>query len=317
MASFDPPLRPRNGRVLHVLTFTRISSVHQDARSNDDQKAYCQRHLLAHYDGPVEWQVLSGQGSGEYLDRKELRQAEEMVEAGRFDVVIVEDLARICRRSRAFDFCELCEDNACRLVAINDHIDTGKEDWRLNAAFATIRHEMYNRDTSKRIKRTLRNRFTQGGVFQCEVFGYVKPNGAKTDADVRKDPDAQPIFEEWFRLLESGASYAEVADWLNGNGVAVGRYCRAKRWTGPMVRRVTFNPILKGERQRNRKEAKRVNKTGRRRAVDAPPDQLLTRHCPHLMFISPARYDRVGCTGGPTSGPSRPAGRCARRRRWR
>jgi hypothetical protein len=216
-----------------------------------------------------------------------------MVESGGIDVVIVEDLARICRRSRAFDFCEACEDNNCRLIAINDHIDTGKEDWRLHASFAAIRHEMYNQDTSKRIKRTLRNRFTQGGVFQCEIYGYHKPRDAKCDADVRKNPAAEPVYDEWFRMLENGASYAEVADWLHQQGVPPGPYCRAKRWTGPMVRRITFNPILKGERQRNRKEARRINKTGHRRSVDAAPDKLLTRHCPHLAFIEPDRYDRV------------------------
>ncbi|HEY7427203.1 MAG TPA: recombinase family protein [Gemmataceae bacterium] len=120
MASFDPPLQPRSGCVLHGLTFTRIRTTNQDIRSNDDQKAYCQRHLLAHYDSPIQWHFNSGQGSGEYLDRKELREAEEMVESGRIDVIIVEDLARICRRSRAFDFCELCEDNDCRLYSARE-----------------------------------------------------------------------------------------------------------------------------------------------------------------------------------------------------
>jgi site-specific DNA recombinase len=50
---------------------------------------------------------------------------------------------------------------------------------------------------------------------------------------------------------------------------------------------------LKGERQRNRKLAMRINKTGHHRSVDAPPEMLLTRFCPHLIFIEPERYDRV------------------------
>jgi DNA invertase Pin-like site-specific DNA recombinase len=293
MATFEPPLNPRNGKTLQVLTVSRISTDHQDVRCNDDQQAYCRRHLNDGYNDPVEWHVISGQGSGEYLDRKELRQAEELVESGVLDLVIVEDLARICRRSRAFDFCELCEDHDVRLIAINDHIDTGKENWRLNASFATIRHEMYNQDTSKRIKRSQQNRFVQGGVFQFEIYGYIKPPGAKNDADVRKDPDAEVIYDTWFRMLEEGAKYSEVADWLNARKVPLGKYCDGKEWTGRMVARVTKNPILKGVRERNRKESKRLNKTGRRRSVDAPPEKLLTRDCPHLAFIDPERYDRV------------------------
>ena len=60
-----------------------------------------------------------------------------------------------------------------------------------------------------------------------------------------------------------------------------------------MVARVTRNPILKGLRVRNQLMAKRVNKTGRRRCVQAPPEERLERHCPHLQFIEPERYDRV------------------------
>lgn len=39
--------------------------------------------------------------------------------------------------------------------------------------------------------------------------------------------------------------------------------------------------------------SRRVNKTGRRRSVDAPPEDLLERDCPHLAFVEPGRYDRL------------------------
>ena len=60
-----------------------------------------------------------------------------------------------------------------------------------------------------------------------------------------------------------------------------------------MVRRVVFNPILKGLRLRNKVVAKRINKTGRRRCVKAPAEELLQRECPHLAFVESARYDRL------------------------
>jgi hypothetical protein len=59
------------------------------------------------------------------------------------------------------------------------------------------------------------------------------------------------------------------------------------------VTQLIHNPILKGMRVRNKKMSRRVNKTGRRRAVDAPPAERLERHCPHLAFIEPQRYDRL------------------------
>ncbi len=102
----NPPLVPKDGNILKVLVIARISSEHQDKRSLNDQIAKIKEYLAQVYEGPVEWTIIQSQGSGEQLDRKELIGAEDMIEIGLFDLVIAEDLARICRRRRAYDFCE-------------------------------------------------------------------------------------------------------------------------------------------------------------------------------------------------------------------
>jgi site-specific DNA recombinase len=289
----EPPLRAKDGERLQVLGIARISTVHQDALSLKDQEALYRHWLDEHTDLPYQLTMIASQGSGELLDRKELRQAEELVESGRQDLVLAEDLGRISRRIYAASFCELCEDFNTRLVAINDHVDTAKEDWRLHSFFATFRHESYNRDTAKRIRRTSRNRFLQGGMVQTVIFCYCKPPGMKTDEQLEKIPDMAPFVEGMVERLEKDWTYSEVADWLNNNNVPLGKWCRTKKWTGAMVRRIVFNPILKGVREHNRKVAKRVNETGRRKSVNAPPEELLERSCPHLAFIESARYDRL------------------------
>src|SRR5262245_13612860 len=291
--SLQPPLAPRNGHPLMVLGIARISTEHQDALSLKDQEALYHQWLAQHTDCHFKLTMIAGRGSGECLDRQEALQATAEIETGRYDLVIAEDLGRIFRRMQAFIFCEHCEDVGTRLIAINDHVDTGKEDWRLHAFFATMRHEMYNADTAKRIRRSLRNRFQQGGVIQTVVFGYLKPDQAKTDADLRKDPNAEPVYEEMFRRLEDGASYAEIADWLNEQKVPLPPYARSSRWTCALVSRLIHNPILKGVRVRNQKLSKRVNQTGRRKSVPAPASERLERRCPHLAFLEPARYDRL------------------------
>ncbi len=288
----DPQLTAKHGKTLRAIAITRISTIHQDPRSNDDQFDLVRRWVDDRYDGPIDWTRISGQGSGETLDREQVAEAERLVETGQFDLVILEDLSRHLRRIHAVIFCELCEDKSTRLIAINDSIDTTK-DWRLHALFASIKNEQYNRDTSNRIKRSHRNRFTQGGIVQTVVYGYVKPNGTKSDAELSKDPDAQPIYDEWFRRLEEGQSFSEVADWLNENNVPTGPYCRSRKWTCKMVGRVMRNPILKGIRERNRKVSRRVNSTGKYRSENADESDLLRRECPHLAFIEPARFDRV------------------------
>lgn len=291
--TLDPPLIAKDERKLKVLAICRISTLKQDERSLADQEALYRHWLEEHTDLPYDMTVIASQGSGENLDREAYLKAIELVESGEFDLVISEDLGRVCRRVHAHLFCENCEDHGTRLIALNDHVDTGRDDWRLSSFFAVMRHETYNRDTAQRIRRSLRNRFMQGAIFQFTIFGYIKPPGAKSDDQVTKDLNAQPLYEEWFRRLDNGALYAEVADWLNEQGIPPGPHCRSKKWTGKMVARITHNPILKGIRVRNNKMSRRVNKTGRRRSVNAPPHERLERHCPHLAFFEPSYYDRV------------------------
>ncbi|MBI3408181.1 MAG: recombinase family protein [Planctomycetes bacterium] len=291
--SLQPPLTPRIGQKLHVLAITRISTEHQDKRSLEDQKAKIQEFITANYSGPVNWHIIASRGSGENLERKELHEAEDLIESNAIDLVLAEDLARICRRNRAFNFCEMCVDHETRLIALNDRIDTGEEGWQDSAFIATWHHERSNRDTSQRIRRSLRHRFTKGGIIQYVIYGYIKPPGAESDAELAKRLGADQVYKEWFRRLENGATYAEIADWLNAIGESPGPFSRTKNWSGPMVARITHNPILKGVRTRNKMISRRVNKTGRRRSVKAPPQDLLQRTCPHLAFFPADYYDRI------------------------
>jgi hypothetical protein len=295
MAMFlSPPLAPpKNGLTYIILAICRISGPHQDPKSLEDQEASYREWLDRNLGMPYELIVVAGQGSGEWLDRNELVQSEEHVQSGKFDLVIVEDLGRIARRIHAQLFCEMCEDFDTRVIALNDALDTAHPNWRFIAGFSTIKHESSNTDGAQRIRRTLRNRFANGGVCQFVIFGYEKPANAKHDSELRKLSDAEPIYDQWFTRLERGESFAQVADWLNELGIQPGPYCRSKRWTGTMVGQVTRNPILKGQRLRNVKKSRRINATGRRRSVAAPKEDLLMRECPHLAFIEPDRYDRV------------------------
>jgi site-specific DNA recombinase len=293
MMLLNPELSARNGRVLRVIVVCRISTEHQDERSLQDQEALYRDWLAKHWDGQIDVTVLASQGSAESLVRDDYLQLCDSVESGQIDLVLTEDLGRICRRVHAHIFCESCEDAATRCIALNDHVDTAHEDWRLNSFFAVMRHEAYNKDTSNRIRRSKRNRFQNGGPWQCEIYGYIKPPGCTSINDVQKDPAAVPIVERIFSLLEDGASFAEVSDWLNSEGICPGPYARQEQWTGTMLGQFVRNPVLKGVKEWNRTTTKRQNSTGKRRSVDAPPESLLTYDCPHLAFVDADRFDRL------------------------
>lgn len=62
-------LRPHDGSVLRVLLIARISTSHQDERGLGEQATLCETYVRDRYPGPVEFTVIAGRGSGEYLDR--------------------------------------------------------------------------------------------------------------------------------------------------------------------------------------------------------------------------------------------------------
>lgn len=168
---FDPPLVSRSGSRLKVLGIARISGgPGQTEKSNEDQEALYREWLAEHSDIPFDLTMIAGKGSGEWLDREEVERARAELETGQYDLVIAADLGRILRRMHAYLFCEGAEDVGTRVIALNDGVDTAKDGWRLSAFFASMRHELYNVDTAKRIRRTQRNRFSNGGMVKVPLF---------------------------------------------------------------------------------------------------------------------------------------------------
>jgi DNA invertase Pin-like site-specific DNA recombinase len=300
MADLHPPLiAAKNGHEYQIIAVCRVSDPgpdKQDLKSLDDQADSYREWLKRSVDGTYNMEVIAGSGSGELLDREEYQRLIELVATGQFDLVLCEDLGRIVRRVHAHLICEHCEDHDTRLYAINDHVDTAQPGWREASIFAAFHHERSNRDTSERIKRTHRSRFMGGGCLRQPAYGWIKPPGAKTDAMMVKDSAAEPIYAKWFHMLDvEKASFAEVARWLKGQGVKFPTRKRGISATpnGKSVARHTFNPMLKGLRERNRRKTRRINNPGKYVSVAAEARDLLHRRVPHIAFFEESYYDRV------------------------
>jgi site-specific DNA recombinase len=299
-SSLNPPLTAKNGHTLEVILVARVSNPgpgKQSIESLDDQESMHLEWLELNAGMPFKVTVVAGSGSGEILDREEFFRLEDLVATGIYDLVLCEDLGRIVRRLHAHLFAEHCVDYETRLISKNDHVDTLVPGWEDRSIFSSWHHERSNRDTSERIKRAHRGRFSNGGALRRLIPGIVKPPGAKTDADLHKDPYWEKIYDEWFSRLENGQTFSDVTDWLNANEVPTGCKRGKKRaktkYDCQLVGQRTKNVALKGLRVHNDRMSSRVNKTGRRKTVKAPPELRQERYCPHLAFIEPERYDRV------------------------
>jgi site-specific DNA recombinase len=289
----DPPLVPRDGVTLRALGVYRIPSTDQVPQSPAEPERPYRRFLQDRYPEAMDIRVVALGGPGEKIGRPELAEVESLLARRAYDLVLIEDMGPICRPAMAYLVCEVCTEHGTRLIDIANHVDTGRDGWQKNALFDALNYGTSMSSVSRRLSRTKARQFEQGGCLKIVAYGYIKPPGARTDADLRKDPAAAPVYDEWFRRLESGEGYQAVADWLNGSGVPTGQYCRSDRWEARLVRSVTGNPILKGIRVFNSKMHRRVNGTRPRETAQVPAATCLVRHVPHLAFIEAERYDRI------------------------
>jgi site-specific DNA recombinase len=288
------PLLPRNGHTLVVGIVARISGcANQKEMSLDDQIDHAKAVVADLYDGPVEYRPIATKGKGERRDRPELVQMEVMIRSRELDLLIAEDLGRIVRGTAASDFCGLAVDHGIRVLAPNDCVDTNNESWEADVISACRDHVGHNSHTSKRLKQKLMNRFIKhGGATPLIVYGYIKPPGAKTYTDWQKDPEATPVYQEWFRMLRETKNCSTVADWLNDQGIPLGEYARRETWDGKMVRRITKNPLLKGCPGRGFNHTVKRHELGRR-ITELNPDGPRYVEFTHLAHVESDLWDEV------------------------
>lgn len=287
-----PPLVPRDGHTLVVGVVARISGcANQKELSLEDQVDHAKQVVAERYDGPVDYRVIATKGKGERLDRPEVAAIEAMLRGGDLDVLVAEDIGRIVRGIDVGRICGVAVDHGTRVLAPNDGIDTADDSWEEDVISACRDHVGHNAHTSKRIKHKKMNRFKKfGGATPCAIFGYVKPPGAATYDDWRKDEAAAEVLAGWLELLRETLNCTAVADWLNRRGVPVGPHSRRRTWDGAMVRRITRNPILKGMPGRGFRHTVKHHETGKRVSVRNPQGPVF-RACPNLAHWDAAEFD--------------------------
>jgi len=226
----------------------RISTEKQDEKSLADQFMLGTKQAKAEYGINIKVDNISSQGSGERLDRAEYLKVLEKAESGIYDVIVCEDLGRIVRRFEAVTLCEIAEDSETRVLAINDHVDTLDGNWWQSAAFAALRHEAYNEDTSRRIRRSLDGRFEAGLLPLRPIAGYeiIDEGRPLLEENIRPSDFARKIVPEIFSRLDEGQSLERVAEWLNEVGFSLGPYVRKTRWDGTLVGQYARNKLLMG-----------------------------------------------------------------------
>ena len=290
-----PKIIPKNPNgVLYVLLIGRISTPHQDL-SNIEASFVPLRPLISElYDGEVQIKQLGERGSGMDPMRESIREAEDEIDSGIVDLVIMEDLSRAHRNMEyMFAFVFSAVDHCTRIIAPGDSLDTADDNWEAALASAAMRHGMTVPDARRRVRRTANFGFAGGGMVLKKPFGYRKltkeeangglfgPKGLR----IAKLPDCTPIILEMKRRVERGDSYPAVAAWLNSEGIPPGPCVKLGSWTGRLVNTYLRSALLSGTRTHRLVIYQRIFKTGKFKQKKNPsPEHMYYAELAHMSL---------------------------------
>ncbi len=144
------------------------------SNQRDILRRYAVEHGFTIYDEYVDDGI-----SGLTFDRPSLKRMLADIETGKINVVLCKDLSRLGRiNAMVAYYTEIYfPDNDVRFVAINDSIDTFRNENELMGIKSVV-NEMYARDISKKIRSTMRNMAIKGEYkAPFALYGYSKdPN---------------------------------------------------------------------------------------------------------------------------------------------
>jgi hypothetical protein len=142
------------------------------------------------------------------------------VERGNVELVLVKDMSRIGRdHLRVGLLLEQCRERGVRFIAINDNVDTSRNDDDFTP-FRNIINEWVARDTSRKI-RAINDARTKDGkhVTGAVPYGYLRDPNEKSVWLL--DEAAAPIVRRMFESVINGKTVCRIADELTAEGVLI------------------------------------------------------------------------------------------------
>lgn len=279
--------------VLRAISIGRISTPHQDLDSIEASHEGDLEFLKKLFRGEIELQRFGEQASGWKIDRESIKAAEELIKTREYDVVVMADIGRAYRNpAYQFNLAHMCKDHGTRLICIRDGIDTGIPGWETPLHIAVLLHGMLVPQTRRRVRDKATFLFYRGSMVLRTRFGYVRVSKEQAASGefgppglriARDDTATQTIrrIRDW---IVDGASYEDIARWLNDEGIAPGPYVESGRWTGRVVISLMRSPLLHGLRRFRERLHEIVYSTGehRRERNDRPEEQ----HVPELAHLT-------------------------------
>lgn len=196
--------------------------------------AEAQGHVL------VRFFVDDGYSAGT-LKRPAMQQLLAAIESGDIAALYLTKLDRLCRNlADLLAIVKLCERHDVSLISASERIDTGSPAGRMMLSMLGAFAEFEKARISERIKDVFADRRERRKVYSGAVpFGYRRDGESLAESDAEQNALASIR-----QMYENGASYRQIASWLNRNGVAA----KGRAWYGSSVRAVLASRMNQGSR---------------------------------------------------------------------
>lgn len=233
-----------------------------DSSSIQTQKMMLEKYCKDNHYQIYDYYIDDG-FSGTNFNRPSFQRLLKDINSGVINMVITKDLSRLGRDYiQCGYYTEIYfPDRNVRYVAINDNIDTLKNDNDI-APFKNILNDIYIRDLSRKIKMAMKQRAMQGMfVGSAAPYGYIKDPNNKNKLLI--NPETSKIVRHIFNLMLSGYGAVYIAKRLAKEKVFIPAVVKLKagdtrfqrnleygsecRWHGGLVRRILNNPVYTGD----------------------------------------------------------------------
>ncbi len=157
--------------------------------------------------------------SGTNFERPDFQRLLNDIEKGNIGTIITKDLSRLGRDYLKTGYYMECyfPDNKVRYIAINDNVDTYKENNEFTP-FKNIINEWYAKDISKKIKSAYRTKALKG-----EFTGAYAPYGYKKDPNDKHhliiDEETAPVVKHIYELGAQGFTPYQISMQLKKEGL--------------------------------------------------------------------------------------------------
>jgi site-specific DNA recombinase len=297
---------------LFAAVYTRFSSDRQRDSSTHDQFRNCDRRLTAerlqlhkHYaDEAI---------SGTTTDRPGYQEMLADADAGKFQVLLIDDLSRLGRdqveTERAIRRLEF---RGVRILAVSDGYDSTSKARKIHRGAKNLVNEIYIDDLREKTHRGLEGqalrKYSAGGkaygfkgvpVFdpaRADAHGIQAIFGYKREIH----PEQAEIVREIFQRTIDGDGLKGIASDLNARGIPApgATWNRKKRrkdgkWLASAVRAILENELYTGRYVWNKSKWERDPESHQRKRVERPESEWVVNEMPELAIVSKESWAAV------------------------